>query len=47
MADGAVVASALINAVDAAPELERVQAAVAFFNTLARGAALPASGGDA
>jgi tryptophan synthase alpha chain len=47
MADGAVVASALINAVDAAPEPERVQAAVAFFNSLARGAALPTSGGDA
>lgn len=47
MADGAVVASALINALDAAPEAERVRAAVTFFATLARGAVLPASGGDA
>jgi tryptophan synthase alpha chain len=47
MADGAVVGSALINAVDAAPAPERVSAAVAFFNTLAGGASLPAARGDA
>lgn len=46
MADGAVVASALINAVDAAPEPERVRAAVTFFSTLVRGAVLPAPNGD-
>ncbi len=34
IADGAVVASALLNAVDAAPEAERVAAGVAFFRSL-------------
>jgi tryptophan synthase alpha chain len=34
IADGAVVASALLNAVDAAPESERVAAGVAFFRSL-------------
>ena len=38
LADGAVVASALINAVDGAPEGERVAAGVAFFEWLATGA---------
>jgi tryptophan synthase alpha chain len=38
LADGAVVASALLNAVDAAPEGERVAAGVAFFRRLAAGA---------
>jgi tryptophan synthase alpha chain len=37
LADGAVVASALLNAVDAAPEGERVRAGVAFFRTLQAG----------
>jgi tryptophan synthase alpha chain len=38
LADGAVVASALINAVDGAPEGERITAGVAFFEWLATGA---------
>jgi tryptophan synthase alpha chain len=38
MADGAVVASALLNAVDAAPEGERVSAAVAYLRSLQAGA---------
>ena len=38
MAEGAVVASALLNAVDAAPEDERVQAGVDFLRTLQAGA---------
>lgn len=40
-ADGAVVASALLNAVDAAPEAHRVAAGVAFFQTLSSGAHKP------
>lgn len=38
LADGAVVASALLNAVDAAPQGEGVAAGVAFFGALAQGA---------
>lgn len=38
MADGAVVASALLNAVDAAPEAERVAASVDFLRSLQSGA---------
>lgn len=38
LADGAVVASALLNAVDAAPDGERVQAGVAFLRALQAGA---------
>ena len=38
MAEGAVVASALLNAVDAAPDGERVQAGVAFLKALQAGA---------
>lgn len=38
IADGAVVASALLNAVDAAPPAERVSAAVAFLRSLQAGA---------
>ena len=38
LADGAVVASALLNAVDAAPEGERVQAGVDFLRALQAGA---------
>jgi tryptophan synthase alpha chain len=38
LADGAVVASALLNAVDAAPEPRRVAAGVAFFQELSSGA---------
>ena len=41
VADGAVVASALLNAVDAAPEQGRVAAGVAFFQELAGGAQKP------
>ncbi|HEU5438627.1 MAG TPA: tryptophan synthase subunit alpha [Ktedonobacterales bacterium] len=40
IADGAVVASALLNAVDAAPPAERVPAAVAFLRALQSGAHL-------
>lgn len=42
IADGAVVASALLNAVDAAPAGERVQTAVAFLRSLQAGARLTA-----
>ena len=38
MAEGAVVASALLNAVDAAPADRRVQAGVGFLRTLQAGA---------
>ena len=38
LADGAVVASALLNAVDAAPPAQRVQTGVAFLRTLQGGA---------
>jgi tryptophan synthase alpha chain len=38
LADGAVVASALLNAVEAAPDAERVEAGVAFFKQLEAGA---------
>ncbi len=41
-ADGAVVASALLNAVDAAPPAERVNTAVAFLRSLQSGARLAA-----
>jgi tryptophan synthase alpha chain len=42
LADGVVVASALLNAVDAAPAAGRVAAGVAFFEGLAGGARRPA-----
>jgi tryptophan synthase alpha chain len=42
LADGAVVASALLNAVDAAPEATRVAAGVAFFKELTTGSHRPA-----
>ena len=45
LADGAVVASALLNAVDAAPQAERVQAGVAFFREQATGATKASPGG--
>lgn len=45
VADGAVVASALLNAVDAAPEAERVAAGVAFFEQLVAGARKTAPSG--
>jgi hypothetical protein len=38
MAEGAVVASALLNAVDAAPATERIQAGVDFLRALQAGA---------
>ncbi len=41
IADGAVVASALLNAADAAPPERRVEAAVAFLRTLSQSAAAP------
>lgn len=43
LADGAVVASALLNAVDAASPADRVAAGVAFFETLAGAARVTAS----
>jgi tryptophan synthase alpha chain len=45
LADGAIVASALLNAVDAAPQAERVQAGVEFFRELTTGAHRPAQSG--
>jgi tryptophan synthase alpha chain len=41
LADGAVVASALLNAIDAAPPSQRVQAAVGFLRSLQASAASP------
>lgn len=38
LADGAAVGSALLNAVDAAPQAERVQAGISFFRELTTGA---------
>jgi tryptophan synthase alpha chain len=45
LADGAVVASALLNAVEVAPQAERVTAGVAFFKELATGARKAAAPG--
>jgi tryptophan synthase alpha chain len=46
LANGAAVGSALINAVDAAPEGEQVAAGVAFFEWLASGARIRVSPGE-